>query len=151
MLHILIFCFCFLIFAQSINTEQLHKSNCSYGTLSHGVAAWGLDMDGKQISGSSTVVHSGPESIEAFNILIYNFSAFVTCFAPFARNGKQQTTCHYGPLANGLIAWGLTSGDKPVSGTTTLARSGSAGINAFTHIFDDFSTVTRICFQPLVQ
>jgi len=67
--------------------NSLSKSttnNCStYGPLTHGVVAWGLDFNNKQIPGSTTNSNNGQEAITIFTEMFQKFpETSVICFSP---------------------------------------------------------------------
>ena len=130
--------------------SKTNEQKCLYGTLSHGIAAWGLDIDGNPIAGSLTVVNDGPDSIEAMNNLWYNLSSYVICLSPLFRNGKiiiDNDNCDYGLLNNGVTTWGANSKGKWITPKITTLN-GADSINAFTNLINKNCNVTRIWFHP---
>lgn len=138
---------CLIAFVESINTDF----NCSYGTLTNGGLAWGLNMKGKPIPGSSQFARNGSSSIQMFNTVWYNFSSFIVCVAPLSRNGKiinNGDNCDYGLLNGGVATWGLNNNRKRIT-STIIAQNGSDSINAFTRLMNENCKVIEFCFEPL--
>jgi hypothetical protein len=63
-------------------------------------------------------------------------------------NYQRTQQYSYGPLTNGMTAWGETNKHIHVSGTLTTGTNGSDSIDKFTYMLDNFPSVSYICFNP---
>lgn len=66
------------------NGSQINQTQCTYGRLSNGCVAWGLDLNHEQVPGSTMISLNGTDAIRTFDLILKNYTqSTYICFEPF--------------------------------------------------------------------
>lgn len=133
-------------------------NNCTiYGPLTHGVTAWGLNINHRRVNVSIRSCNDGIRAIHIFKTIFHNFSNVIyVCFSPKKINcrpnvernfGKNKNCTIYGPLLHGVSAWALDRNNRQVPGSSTNSNNGKETIKNFKTILNNFE-ISTICFHP---